>query len=277
MKYEFMSIDKHDAGNTVLLLKDRVFVEFAVIPWKADEKTQLFLHPENVRDIPDSTNIHVGGKDTMPIFTRGELNTVVATVKQYTTRIQAQRRQPFRYVDRFEKVASVTDLVVQAVVTPGEKTNEGLLIEAVTIPWFEIIELLNKNPKLAFEIPPRKWEEIIAGAYKKAGFEEVTLTPASGDLGRDVIAVKRGLGSIRVVDQVKAYKPGHLVKANDVRALVGVLKGDKASKAFLTTTSDFAPKIREDPLINEFIPASLELINGKALLKRLEELAAKKR
>jgi len=47
------------------------------------------------------------------------------------------------------------------------------------------------------------WEEIIAGAYKKAGFDEVTLTPRSGDLGRDVIAIKKGLGSVRVIDQVK--------------------------------------------------------------------------
>lgn len=100
----------------------------------------------------------------------------------------------------------------------------------------------------------------------------MTLTPHSGDLGRDVIAVKRGLGTIRVIDQVKAYKPDHLVKANDVRASAGVLQGDGASKGFLTTTSDFAPKLGEDPLIIPFIPSRLELINGKMLLKRLEEL-----
>jgi restriction system protein len=56
----------------------------------------------------------------------------------------------------------------------------------------------------------------------------VTLTPRSGDYGRDVIAVKRGLGFIRVIDRVKAYKPDHLVTADDVRALMGVLQGDGA-------------------------------------------------
>ena len=111
------------------------------------------------------------------------------------------------------------------------------------------------------------------GAYWKAGFDEVTLTPSSGDFGRDIIAVKHGLGTVRIIDQVKAYGPNHLVTADDVRALFGVLQGDKASKGFLTTTSDFAPRLRNDILLKPFIPAQLELINGKMLLARLEELA----
>lgn len=101
------------------------------------------------------------------------------------------------------------------------------------------------------------------------------LTPRSGDFGRDVIAIKKGLGEVRVIDQVKAYKPGHLVTANDVRALMGVLQNDGASKGFLTTTSDFAPKMGDDPLITPFIPQRLELINGDKLILRLQELAKK--
>ncbi len=169
-----------------------------------------------------------------------------------------------------------TALLMQAVIIPGSKTNEGVLVNAVAIPWFEIIKVLSDDPTLAFRIPARKWEEIIAGAYTQAGFEEVTLTPSSGDFGRDVIAVKRGIGSIRVIDQVKAYKPGHLVTADDVRALVGVLHGDGASKGFLTTTSDFAPMLPKDPLIVPFIPSKLELVNGERLLQRLQELAQQK-
>ena len=176
-----------------------------------------------------------------------------------------------------QSIKAISDLLLQAVIVPGDKTTEGRLIEAVAIPWFDIIALLRKDPSVAFQISPDKWEEIIAGAYHKSGFEEVTLTPRSGDHGRDVIAVKKGLGSIRVIDQVKAYKPGHLVTADDVRALVGVLQGDGASKGFLTTTSDFAPRLRKDPLILKFMPSQLELIDGKRLLTRLDELARKSR
>ena len=176
----------------------------------------------------------------------------------------------------FTVIRNATCLLLQALIVPGAKTDEGQLIEAVALPWFKIIESLKDEPSLAFQIKPRQWEEIIAGAYQRAGFDEVTLTPRSGDLGRDIIAVKHGLGTVRIIDQVKAYGANHLVTANDVRALLGVLKGDKASKGFLTTTSDFAPKLRDDPLIEPFIPAQLGLINGKMLLARLEELAKKK-
>lgn len=173
-------------------------------------------------------------------------------------------------------VASSATLLMQTLVVPGAVASEGRLIEAVAIPWFEIISHIKDNPSAAYQISPEKWEEIIAGAYKQAGFEEVILTPRSGDHGRDVIAIKKGIGHVRIIDQVKAYKPGHLVKANDVRALMGVLQGDGASKGILTTTSDFAPKIKDDPLIKPFIPSRLELINGSILFNRLEELVGKK-
>jgi restriction system protein len=163
-------------------------------------------------------------------------------------------------------------LLLQTVIVAGERTNDGRLIEAVTLPWFEIIALLQKDVNIAYQLSWEKWEEIIAGAYEKAGFDEVILTPRSGDHGRDVIAIKKALGTIRVIDQVKAYKPGHLVTGEEVSALWGVMQGDKASKGFLTTTSDFAPKIKDNPFIAEFIPSRLELINGKRLFAKLDEL-----
>lgn len=171
---------------------------------------------------------------------------------------------------------SDASFLLQAVLKVGEKTDEGRLIEAVTLPWFEIIKSLERDPSVAFQIDPRKWEELLAGAYKQADFDEVILTPRSGDGGRDIIAIKRGLGSIRIIDEVKAFGPQHLVSAKDVRALLGVLLGDGASKGFVTTTSDFAPKIEQDPIINQFMPSRLELINGQKLMRRLNELAFKR-
>lgn len=192
------------------------------------------------------------------------------------TLIGAQATASAAVLGTVQSIRAISDLLLQAVIVPGDKTAEGRLIEAVAIPWFDIIELLKNDPNVAFQIPDYRWEEIIAGAYHKSGFDEVTLTPRSGDYGRDVIAVKKGLGIIRVIDQVKAYGPGHLVTADDVRALVGVVYADGASKGFLTTTSDFAPRLRTDPLIAPLIPSRLGLIDGKTLLARLEELARKK-
>ena len=115
---------------------------------------------------------------------------------------------------------------------------------------------------------------MIAASYVQAGLEDVTLTPQSGDFGRDVIAVKRGFVTVRVLDQVKRYAPGNLVTANDVRALIGVLQTDHAAtNAVVTTTSDFAPMIREDPYIKPYLPSRLRLINGPELVERLTGLA----
>ena len=90
-----------------------------------------------------------------------------------------------------------------------------------------------------------------------------------------MIATLDGVTSIRIIDQVKAYSPGNLVPANDVRALLGVLSADpNASKAIITTTSNFAPGIANDPSIQQFVPNRLELRPKDDLLQWLSELYA---
>jgi restriction system protein len=168
--------------------------------------------------------------------------------------------------------ADQQDLMLQAAVTLGEKTDEGHIIEAVTQPWWQIVTALSLNPRLMHELDWRTWEEMIAGGYKAAGYNIVILTPRSGDLGRDIIATRDDLGSIRIIDQVKAYKPGHRVPANDVRALLGVLSADhNVSKGIVTTTSEFAPGIYDDPFIKPFMPNRLDLRDGRQLLEWLRK------
>jgi restriction system protein len=203
-------------------------------------------------------------------------------------RLHWEHRQNFRaaHIDSFRPLPIIAadqpspppsvGLVLKYIIIPGGKTDEGTLVKAVAPPWFEIIKYLSEDWNRAYEMPPRQWEEIIAGAYAQAGFDNVTLTPRSGDHGRDVIAVKKGIGEVRVIDQVKAYKPSLLVDADAVRAVMGVLQTDGAAKGFVTTTSDFAPGIRTDPLISPLIPSRLGLINGQELLQRLQELASKR-
>jgi restriction system protein len=168
-------------------------------------------------------------------------------------------------------------LLQTALLDLGPKTVHGQIVQAVTVPWLQILCEIERNPKFLFEFPDdsRKFEEFIAGAYEQDGWQ-VELTPLSGDLGRDVIAIKPGHLAIRVLDQCKAYSPGHVVTANDVRALAGVVANDKnASKGVVTTTSKFAPGIA-----NEFadqIPYRLELRDGAALEKWLLEIAGKEK
>ena len=151
-------------------------------------------------------------------------------------------------------------------------------MRAVAIPWFEILGRIRRDPEGAYQIDFRTWEEIIAGAYTRAGFDDVVLTPRSGDKGRDVIATKTGIGSIRIFDQVKAYKPGHVVTAEEVRAMIGVITGAaNVSKGIITTTSTFAPRVADDDYIRPFIPYRLELKPREPLLKWLDELSGDER
>lgn len=168
------------------------------------------------------------------------------------------------------------ELVVKALLTFAGKTEDGSLVEAVALPWAEILAELRRDPENAYRISPRQWEEIIAGAYTKAGFDEVILTPRSGDFGRDVIATKHGIGSIRIFDQVKAYKPGHVVTADEVRSMLGVLTGaGNVSKGVMTTTSTFAPRVSDDPFLKPFMPFRLELKDRDRLFPWLDTLASK--
>jgi restriction system protein len=165
-------------------------------------------------------------------------------------------------------------ITLKAFIVPGERTREGVLIEAVAVPWFEILDRFHRDPRSIYEIDDRMWEEIIAGAYKREMFDEVILTPRSGDKGRDVVATKWGVGSIRIFDQVRAYAPDNLVTAEQVRAMLGVITGaQNVSKGIITTTSHFAPRITSDEYLAPYIPFRLELKDRDALLPWLHDLS----
>lgn len=174
----------------------------------------------------------------------------------------------------FDAFDTVPEVTLKALLQFGDPTHEGALVRAVSVPWFAILERLRRDPDEAFQIDPRAWEEIIAGAYHRAGFDEVILTPRSGDKGRDVVATKNGVGSVRFFDQVKAYRSGRVVTADEVRAMLGVITGaGNVSKGIITTTSTFAPRLTEDEYIKPFLPHRLELKPRHTLLKWLDELS----
>jgi restriction system protein len=170
-------------------------------------------------------------------------------------------------------------LVSQAVIIPYQKTFEGELIRAVTIPLLAIIKKILEDPARLFGIDPRKLEEIVAATYHESGlFDEVTLTPRSGDHGKDLVVVKKGFGSVRIVESVKRYTPGHVVTAEEVDALIGVMsKQPQTSKGIVSTTWEFAPKIMDDPDIARLVPYRLELVDGKALVERFKEYTRPKK
>jgi len=179
----------------------------------------------------------------------------------------------YTLIDDDEKIGtdysvSPTVLLKTSLVTRGESTPEGDEIHGPTATWFEISRHLKVDPGFRFEFTgsPIKFEEFLAGAYKLHGWDAVTLTPRSGDKGRDVIAITSKMSVMRVLDQAKANSPTNLVSQNDVRALYGVLSKDLgATKGIITTTSDFAPGVADE--FQKEIPYRLETRNGEQFLE----------
>jgi restriction system protein len=168
---------------------------------------------------------------------------------------------------------AIPTLTISSLIIPERNVSDGVLIRATSDLWGDVVRRLGSDWSEAFQLKPEQWEELVAGAFKKSGFDEVTLTPRSGDHGRDVIAIRHGIGCVKIIGSVKAHKPGTLVDYDAIRSLIGVMSGERdVSKGIITTTSDFPPRVGEDPFIRPFMPTRLELINGKNLQKWLTEL-----
>jgi restriction system protein len=173
---------------------------------------------------------------------------------------------------QIQRGAETVKLSLSGIIIPERRVSEGVLLKSTSAVWTEIAQKLGADWTLAYQLSPENWEELVAGAFSKSGYD-VILTPRSGDHGRDVIATKSGVGCIKIIGSVKAYRPGNLVSYDDVRALLGVMSGERdVSKGIITTTSDFPPHIEKDPYIAPFLPTRLELMNSVRLQTWLAEI-----
>jgi len=188
-------------------------------------------------------------------------------------RLGARNARP-RAIELLGNATKIASITLNGLIVPDRQTSEGTLIKSYAGVWIEIAQRLGEDWTLAFQLNDRQWEEMLAGAMSKEGYE-VTLTPRSGDHGRDVIAVKHGIGCIRILGSMKAYAPNRLVDRAHVHEMLGVITAEaNVSKGIIATTSDFAPRIEDAPNIKNVIPHRLELINGLQLQEWLTKLSA---
>ncbi len=98
------------------------------------------------------------------------------------------------------------------------------------------------EPKLEraalWALSSRQFEELIADIFARLGYT-VELTVRTRDGGRDVIAVRRAEAEVRYLIECKRYDPQYRIGVRFVRALYGVRDDERATKAFLATTSTF--------------------------------------
>ncbi|MGX5839773.1 restriction endonuclease [Mesorhizobium sp. ArgA1] len=170
-----------------------------------------------------------------------------------------------------EAIAAGVGLTVRSLIIPERKTTDGVLLRSTSLVWDEIVDELGANWERAYSLGARRWEELIAGAFTKDGYE-VTLTPSSKDHGRDLIAVKRGVGTVKIIGSVKAYKRDLKVEYDAIRALAFVMLNESGSKGVVLTTSDFPPLVYEDPYLKKYLRKTLELVNGNQLQAWLKKV-----
>ena len=215
------------------------------------EQLRVILEPQQVIQVVVDPNVDA----TRILGLRASLN------------LRADSPQP--------KVRAPNLLLQAAFVKTVGTVTEGDLIVAIAPVWRQLVSELSKNPGAIYQLGPRKVEELIAAGYEREGWDDVVLTPRSGDGGFDVMATKHGFGAIRIIDQVKALSPGHRVTADDVRALLGVLGAKReVSKGIVTTTAEFAPRLRDDDYIKPYLPTRLELRDLADLLNWFGRLQA---
>jgi restriction system protein len=109
----------------------------------------------------------------------------------------------------------------------------------------DLLRRVHSNPKLLYELTPRRFEEFVAEVLDRLGYQ-VTLTPASKDGGKDIYAARKDhLGSFLYVVECKKYAPDHRVGVGLIRELNGVVQAERATAGILATTSFFTKGAKE--------------------------------
>lgn len=152
-------------------------------------------------------------------------------------------------------------------------------VEALRSVKFEPLLLVDRalrRPEAVLEMDPRAFEVFVASLVEQLGFENVQLTPAAKDQGRDVLAIKKVHGlSILFAFECKRFRPDQPVGVAIARALLGtVVHGStRANKGVLVTTSRFT-KGAQSFILTE---PTLEGTDFNGIVEWLREYGAKKK
>ncbi len=103
-----------------------------------------------------------------------------------------------------------------------------------------LIESLKRQPDSIFELPPRKFEELVAELLDGMGFD-VELTKQTRDGGKDILVyMNTGIGKFLCLVEAKKYRKDRTIGVELVRTLYGTLSDYQANSAMLVTTSSFS-------------------------------------
>jgi len=141
-------------------------------------------------------------------------------------------------------------------ILPKEARERIALVDYLPL---QVVGEIMREPALMRRLSPRDFERLIAHLIDALGFDNVILTPRSGDGGRDILATK-WINDIPVLFafECKQYSAGRKIQLETLRSLLGVVSHSltKANIGVLSTTSYFTRGAQEFIL-------SEALIDGK--------------
>jgi HJR/Mrr/RecB family endonuclease len=176
------------------------------------------------------------------------------------------------YLGEYDILDSESDEDIDGQIILPESIKESY--EAVNFLPITTFEKILKDPDLMRAVSPRDFEYFVAEIIEKLGFSNVTVTPRSGDGGRDIIATKE-INEIPLLFsfECKQYSKKRKIQLDTMRALLGTVvhANSKANVGVLVTTSSFTKGVRD------FI-TSEALIDGKDfhdLVRWINQVGAK--
>jgi hypothetical protein len=81
-------------------------------------------------------------------------------------------------IESLNSAGDIVALALTGLLIPERPTLEGLLIKSYAAVWIEVAQQLGQDWNKAHQLTDRQWEEMLAGALDKDGYQ-VTLTPRS--------------------------------------------------------------------------------------------------
>jgi len=148
-------------------------------------------------------------------------------------------------LNRMASIGVDKEIIRQVVSLEHGGTSQALFVCPVGYRQLEIcsaVERLIEEATISRDklmgLSPREFEEFIAGIWNRLGYA-IELTARTRDGGRDVVAVRKTESEVRYIIECKRYDESHKIGVGLLRALYGVKTHERATKAFLATTSYF--------------------------------------
>ena len=141
------------------------------------------------------------------------------------------------FINKPIKQSGIIDIYGNPLSPDTEATK--IITQTVKVINHSLIEKVNENPNLIFQLTSRNFEELVAELLEKEGFN-VNLTKQTRDGGKDIlVAQKNNLGNFLYYVECKHHTLDNPVRVNLVRELYGTVSADRATAGLLVTSSYF--------------------------------------